>query len=333
MEILIPKSPEFDFGSAMTSPYSSAPSTPKRFGDYFFSAPTSPSRMSDFYRDFEEFSGINGGGDGYGSRTRPSVPYKWEENPGTPKATKEGDDFAFDFSEDLERTSLSAEELFDGGKIRPLKPPPRLQSPLAQGKKMSSDVLSPRRKSTATGERGRERTTTNLSSSNSGRRVARSLSPLRDSQYPWEEEQQNTTKQQEKLALTSKSSFPPRTSSSSSSSSSKGSKRWSFKDFLLFRSASEGRATDKDPLRKYSALAYKKQEDIKNSSFRSTDGKGSKRRGPVSAHERHYTTNKKVSEDLKKKTFLPYKQGILGRLAFNPAIHALANGFGSLTRA
>lgn len=34
------------------------------------------------------------------------------------------EDFAFDFSGQLERTSLSAEELFDCGKIRALKPPP-----------------------------------------------------------------------------------------------------------------------------------------------------------------------------------------------------------------
>ncbi|KAJ6685925.1 hypothetical protein OIU79_015853 [Salix purpurea] len=53
---------------------------------------------------------------------------------------------------------------------------------------------------------------------------------------------------------------------------------------------------------------------------------------PVSAHELHYTANKAVSENLKKKTFLPYKQGFFGRLAFNPAAHALGNGFGTSSR-
>ncbi|KAK1427389.1 hypothetical protein QVD17_16072 [Tagetes erecta] len=78
-----------------------------------------------------------------------------------------------------------------------------------------------------------------------------------------------------------------------------GSKRWSFKDLFLFRSASDGRAMDKYPLKKH---------------FRSSGESGSvsKRRGRVSAHELHYNLNRANSNDMKKKTFLPYKQGILG---------------------
>nr|DAD30047.1 TPA_asm: hypothetical protein HUJ06_031515 [Nelumbo nucifera] len=48
------------------------------------------------------------------------------------------------------------------------------------------------------------------------------------------------------------------------------------------------------------------------SSFRSIDSSGSRRRGPVSAHELHYMVNRVISE-LKKKTFLLYKQGLLER--------------------
>lgn len=118
----------------------------------------------------------------------------------------------------------------------------------------------------------------------------------------------------------------------SASGSGKGSKKWSFKDLFLFRSASDGRAMDRDPLKKYSAIFRKHDEDLRNSSMRSDrsggSGSVSKRRGRVSAHELHYTVNRAVSNDMKKKTFLPYKQGILGRLAFNPTVHALANGFG-----
>ncbi|EOY14574.1 hypothetical protein QUC31_000093 [Theobroma cacao] len=367
MEVVIPAAPvmDFDFNSARSSPRSSAPSTPRRFGECFFSAPTSPSRMSEFYREFDRFSMMNDRQSSIGSSSL-AIPFDWEEKPGTPKSPRatgndeEEDDFAFDFSEALEKTSLPAEELFDGGKIKPLKPPPRLQvdecnqkspllssprsprSPLSQGKKIIREAFSPRKKknrdpfATAIESsrndtehgRGRERVQ-DFSSRNSSRRATRSLSPYRVSEYPWEEEekqqQHETTKQS---PLNSKPSL-------SSTSSKSSSRKWRLRDFLLFRSASEGRATDKDPFRKYSLALFKKPEaDTKNSSsFRSTDSSGSVgSRRKISAHELHYTTNKAVSENMKKKTFLPYKQGILGRLAFNPAVHALANGFGALTR-
>lgn len=330
---------DFDFNS---SPHSSAPSTPKRFGEYFFSAPTSPSRASEFYKEFEQFSiSIN---DAYGGSTAGSP------SPSLPKKADHEDDFAFDFSEELERASLSADELFDGGKIRPMEPPPPRRQipnfpklPITQGKKIIRKALSPKRRGDSDEKsqnaRGRDRTPA-LSSSNSGRRATRSLSPLRVSQYPWEEEQQNiqqnndnNKKQLVQLSLVSKESL-----SSSASAASKSSRKWRLRDFLLFRSASEGRATDKDPFRKYST-SFKKNEDLKNSSFRSTESFGSsstsssRRRGPVSAHELHYNMKRAAAEDLKKKTYLPYKQSILGRLSFSPAVNAIANGFGSLTRA
>ncbi|KAJ0024761.1 hypothetical protein Pint_08845 [Pistacia integerrima] len=317
---------DFEFNSVRSSPYLSAPTSPKRFGDdvFFTSAPTSPSRISQFYK----------------------------EKPGTPKSqsptratttTDNEDDFAFNFSEEKEKESLTAEELFDGGKIRPLKPPPRLQlddystlkspllsprsprSPISQGKKIIRQVFSPRSRkdvdpfaaaventrNQTQNERGRESRVPD-SSKSSSRRATRSLSPFRVSAYPWEEEE----KQQQQQQATKQSSFNSKSSSSSSKSSSR---KWRLRDFLLFRSASEGRSTDKEP--KYRAL-FKKNEDMKNSSFRSTD---SSAEGQVSAHELHYTKNKAASENLKKRTFLPYKHGILGRLAINP----LANGFRS----
>ncbi|KAF5740707.1 hypothetical protein HS088_TW11G00784 [Tripterygium wilfordii] len=343
MEVVIPaRAMDFDFNSARSSPCSSIPSTPKRFGNYSsLSAPTSPTRISEFYREFENFlinDPISGG-----------VPFDWEEMPGTPKSPKKNvvaaadDDFAFDFSQDLEKTSLSAEELFEGGVIRPLKPPPRLQlenrvydsskipllSPRSprSPKEIIRNVFSPRRKKVsdpfaaaaemtrkqAENERGRDRVAT--SPKNSSRRGARSLSPYRVSQFPLEEEERQQPRQQQQAVtkqsqVNSKSIITPSSSKSSS-------RRWRLKDFLLFRSASEGRASDRDPLRKYSGLS-RKQEDVKTSSFRTTDGSGSgsgsRRRGPVSAHELHYTKNKAATEDLKRRTFLPYKTGILGAL-------------------
>ncbi|XP_021910990.1 uncharacterized protein LOC110824781 [Carica papaya] len=354
--VLAQEKMELDFNTPRSPSYLTAPPTPRGYGDCFFSAPTSPTRLSEFYRHFDNFSMI----DETDKNSYVSVPFDWEDKPGTPKSPKE-DDFAFDISGELQKASLSAEELFDGGKIRPLKPPPRLQidmptplipspitsprSPLSQGRKMIREAFSPRKKkdidpfaaavenstrNRATRERGRDRGSQGLATSSS-RRHTRSLSPFRVSAYPWEEEEDYKQIQQQPT----KQSVPSNSlSSTSSSKASSSSRKWRFKDFLLFRSASEGRAAGKDPLRKYSSSFLRRPEDTKNTSFRSTENSasasGSKRRGRVSAHELHYTTNKAASEDLKKKTFLPYKQGILGRFAFSPSLHALR--FGSFTR-
>lgn len=310
MEVVIPNpiatpSMDFDFKANGFSPYLSAPSTPRRIGDFnfFSSAPTSPSRMSDFYREFDGLSPQLG------------------NSPGLGKA--EGDDFAFDFCVESEKASRTAEELFDGGKIRaletsidefssvksPLLSPARSpRSPISQSKQLFRNVLSPRRKkdqesfTELENRRGRDRIQD--LSKNSTRRNTRSLSPFRVSQYPWEEEE----KQSKEVPKQSKPAF-------SSSSSSSSSRRWRIKDFFLFRSASEGHARDKlDPFR-FRKNSNRKSEDVKNSSFRSTESSGGSMRR-VSAHELHYTTNKAVSENLKKKTSLPFKQGILGSLVF-----------------
>ncbi|CAO2817836.1 unnamed protein product [Amaranthus hypochondriacus] len=149
-----------------------------------------------------------------------------------------------------------------------------------------------------------------LSNSSHGRRTTRSLSPLRSKYYLWEDEEQQNTKQF--CSLTSR--------------------KWKLKDLLLFRSASEGRASDKDPLKMYSYMMQKQHEVVKSVSLSQSTIEGSpsatpkSRKGRISAHELHYTVNKAISQDMKKKSFLPYKQGILGRLAFNPTVHALAHG-------
>ncbi|GFY95913.1 stress response NST1-like protein [Actinidia rufa] len=273
-------------------PYLSAPILPRNLGEYYFSAPPSPGHVSELYQDFDNFAVTNNAS---------AVPFDWEEKPGTPKSpnanTSFEDDFAFDVSEELGKKTIPAEELFDGGKIRPLNPQPR--SPI---KKKEIDIFATEVENThkrTKNDRGRERVSS-LSLSNSGRRDVRSLSPHRVSKFPWKEEQQLQQKTENRKEI-------------------------------IYQSTSEGRAADRDPLKKYIDL-FKRSKEVKSSSFwsikGSNSGSNSKKRGSISAHELHYTVNRAVSEDLKKKTFLPYKQGILGRLAFNPAGHALANGFG-----
>lgn len=426
MEVMIPSPPAFNFDSTSTTPFLTPPSSPPHFSP-FVSAPTSPS--SSFHRldvfsaaaastipfSWEETPGtpktkqratdnfFDNSGVRSGSH---AIPFSWEEKPGTPKtkqhtadnyfynsgvrtglrAVENEADFEFDFSGHLDmRNSLSlstADELFDGGVIKPLKPPPRLQfsennalgdspksprspikanffrealSPRHHNKKKDFDpfeaaIEQTRRESYGTqqknsesdttergerqsNERGRERA---YDSSGKGSRRAkgtRSLSPFRVCDI--------FTENYQEMSSASGSS-----SSSSKNCSSAGwrgyYKKWKLKDLLLFRSASEGRAAaaGKDPLKKYSLLKQGggATEDVKNSSFRSTESAGSVSRrrgssgGPVSAHELHYTTNRAVSEEMRRKTFLPYNHGLLGCLGFNPAVHDISRGIGSVTR-
>ncbi|KAL4319967.1 hypothetical protein GQ457_18G016590 [Hibiscus cannabinus] len=311
MEVAVP-AVDFNFHSACSSPYMTAPSSPQRFGtSFFFSAPTSPTRASSFAA---------------------AVPFEWEEKPGIPKRNFGGgfEDFEFEFSGPLEsRTSLSAEELFDGGMVRPLNDFDPFET--AMGKSRTGSVLvdSKSIQSAEARPRGRDRSSacsssesTSSNKSNYVHKKSRSLSPFRVSNdTPFEQETSSNPKSYVSSIL-------------SAISFSKGNRKWKLKDLLLFRSASEGRATSHDSFRKYAALSKKDAEDVNNLSFRSTEsvGSSSRRRGRISAHELHYTANRAMSEEMRRKTFLPYKQGLLGCLGFNPGMHDFSRGSMSLTR-
>ncbi|XP_033143418.1 uncharacterized protein LOC103858357 [Brassica rapa] len=297
-----------------------APSSPRKFSGCFLSAPTSPRRITEWYREYEEAGS----------------PRKITDNEEEEDTV---DDFAFEIGDKSETRSLFAEELFDGGKIKPLKPPPYLQldnqqfhykfsspdssprSPIAHGKDILRKAFSPRKKPTDADpfeaaidnirkgvgeERGRERL------QNPGRRATRSLSPFRVSAYPWEEQEQREVQQGHEQRKGSFSSIPSTSSSTCVSCKLSSSKKWRLKDLLLFRSASEGRArhNNKDFVKSLSGL-FRKQEDSKSSSS-SSRGRGSP--SVSSAHEFHYMAKKAEAKGLKKKTFLPYMQ--IGRFAF-----------------
>ncbi|XVF67609.1 hypothetical protein PTKIN_Ptkin10aG0135100 [Pterospermum kingtungense] len=351
MDVVVPApAVDFNFDSACSSPYMTAPSSPQRFG-------TCSSNVTHCSSSAD--------------------PFEWEEKPtGTPKRKgfdgrgldreeeeeddqNKGDDgdgcedFEFNFSGQLERASLSAaDELFDCGKIRPLKPPPGYEqfsstpsprSPKSRAfrtgqppqQKQEQDRKSIQLKSQ---ERGRQRSTSGSSSLSSSynyvHKKSRSLSPLRVSDIMFEEEEEEESSSSQPQKTTNPKSYV--SSILSAISFSKGYRKWKLKDLLLFRSASEGRATNyKDPLTKYTLLSKKDQTgDVKSASFRSAESIGSRRRAPVSPHELHYTANRAVSEEMKRKTFLPYKQGLLGCLGFNPGpgMHEISRGIGSLTR-
>nr|XP_043617425.1 uncharacterized protein LOC122589231 [Erigeron canadensis] len=306
MEVVLPLSPDFDFNSS--SVYANAPPTPKPMGDYFFSAPTSPSRLTELQLEFDELLMLD---DTNRTNSLAAVPFAWEEKPGVPKSFNNKffeENFAFDVSGELHRedSSASAEDLFRGGVIK------SVEKEVLHGSMQNQNDIIKR-------DRGRERNTSSSTLPSSRSRRTRSLPPAL--------EQPRAPVNSTTHTLTSTCS------TLSAYGSGKGSKKWSFMDLFLFRSASDGRAMDRDPLKKYSSIFRKHDEDFRNSSKRSDrsgSGSGSsKRRGRVSAHEVHYNVNRAVSNDMKKKTFLPYKQGILGRLAFNPTVQALSNGFGN----
>nr|GMD00094.1 herbivore elicitor-regulated 1 [Ipomoea batatas] len=250
----------------------------------------------------------------------------------------------------LEKSAFSAaDELFDGGKIKPLKPPPRFQyegkppdSPKSP-KQRIKEAFSPRHRrkdfdpfsaaieqsrkddkddtDSSNQRRGRDPT---AARSNSRHKGTRSLSPFRISDLLLDRDE-NTC---------SSSSSSSSSSAAVSSFISMWYRKWKLKDLLLFRSASEGRASSKEMMNKYAMLKKSHHhDDVKNASFRSTESAGStsRRRGPVSAHELHYTVNRAASEEMKRKTFLPYKQGLLGCLGVHPTVPEISKGLASMS--
>ncbi|XP_021742661.1 uncharacterized protein LOC110708751 [Chenopodium quinoa] len=149
----------------------------------------------------------------------------------------------------------------------------------------------------------------------------------------------------------------PSGSSSRCSSAGRSSKRWVFlKDFL--RSKSEGRSNNKfwhNINISFSPAKEKREKGSNNNSSNvnentnvnantnsascSEDKKAKKKEVPASkgkgmpggkrrsAHEMHYAANRAQAEEMRKKTFLPYRQGLLGCLGFNSKSYGALNGF------
>ncbi|KAL8156260.1 hypothetical protein AgCh_001381 [Apium graveolens] len=278
---------EFNFTSTSTSPYVTAPSSPTRFGNYIFTtAPATPTRAA---HDLTPNSGTTFAG------TSSTIPFNWEEKPGTPKSvnstpydTDQDDDFAFDFSGYLDKPSLiAADELFSGGKIMPLK---LKLPPRLNNLEMQVQLESPKSP--------RERIKKALSLPLSPRKKNDDFDPFAAAM--------EETRRPEKTPATN------------------WYKKWKLKNLLLFRSASEGHKEKYTLLKK--SGNYNK--DSKNWSFRSVDNEGGGSVGSrkMSAHEWHYTVNRSAAEEMRKKTYLPYKQGFFGCLGFRVSgVHEISN--------
>ncbi|KAG8389545.1 hypothetical protein BUALT_Bualt02G0240400 [Buddleja alternifolia] len=326
-----------DIDSACSTPFVSAPSSPGHApSGYFFSAPASPMH-------FILSSGK--------SKTSSSADYHEPVF-----HSSDSGSFEFEFSSWFSPNGrggigsmTSADELFFNGQIRPMKLSSHLQRPQDQIASPFVDLCDDE----AMNGRGRDLKTRSIKYSH---RKARSMSPFRTADYEWQglkniaaNQEKNEAKENESSETTPSCSA----SSSRSSSSGRNSRRWIFLKDLLNRSKSEGRANSKE--RFWSAISFSPAKDRKMSTSspslspsssrdekkcRSETKKGSKapaagkpadgvwkRRVPPSAHELHYTANRAQAEEMKKKTFLPYKQGLLGCLGFSSKSYGAFSGF------
>ncbi|PPR90964.1 hypothetical protein GOBAR_AA29717 [Gossypium barbadense] len=293
-----------DYDSTCSTPYVSAPSSPGRapgpgpgsingYGGFYYSAPASPMHFA-----------MTSVSSSMVASTQPSSP---DNNP-VPLG------FEFEFSARYGSSSgsgqtgsmSSADELFLNGKIRPMKLCTHLERPQV-------------------------------------------LAPLLDLEHEHEDEDNEvvdgkTLDKKADTADSNETSASMSASSSRSSSAGRSSKRWVFlKDFL--RSKSEGRsnnhkfwstisfspAKEKKPGRKeklsnnVSNGGSENQRSNKNNNNKPMNGI-SKRRVPPSPHELHYTANRAQAEEMRKKTFLPYRQGLLGCLGFSSKGYGAMNG-------
>ncbi|KAG0530899.1 hypothetical protein BDA96_05G226800 [Sorghum bicolor] len=324
--------------SACSTPFVSAPSSPTRDRDrdpypshFFFSAPTSPTR---------------GGG-------------------GKDAAVPGVLDFDFDFSSRFPSPSAaamsSADELFHNGQIRPVRlaaallqphPDPAVLLDFPHDAAADTDAVREEVEVEAD-ERGRVRTR-----SVRGRK-ARSMSPFRThwrtaSHVPAaptvpvpEHESADEARQTATPAASrsSSSSSTASSASSASSSSSRGSRRWGgFLKDLLHRSKSDGGKTTHHAQHSHHAAAPASPTAQSKTSTRpspspaaakgtrgGTPGhRGGRRR---SAHERLYEARRAEAEEMRRRTSLPYRQGLLlfgciglGNRSSYGAVHGLARG-------
>nr|XP_043624516.1 uncharacterized protein LOC122596069 [Erigeron canadensis] len=317
-----------DFDSAVSTPYASAPSSPGRTppdysdtdvvgdggGGFFYSAPASP--MHHMLSSSSSVSSNNletAGGS-----------FEFELTSGPPPSG----------------SMSSADELFLNGQIRPMKLSSHLEHPQDLPPGENGDVLT----SNFRDFKSRDR-----------RRRARSMSPLRSSNtaFQWLENGRDSTEineiklklaseeDEEKKYIAETETEPSSGASSRSSSAGRSSKRWVFLKEFLHRSKSEGRntTTSNKNHKFWSTLSLRKPSDSKTEEIAATPkstakkavngvvGANYNRKARRSAHEMHYTTNRAQAEELRRKTYLPYRQGLLGCLGFSSKGYGAMNGF------
>lgn len=329
----------FEVDSCCSTPYVSAPSSTGRgpVPSYFFSAPASPMH---YVLASTAFS----------SSTSSSV-----AGEGEVEASISGS-FEFEFS--ARGSMISADEIFLNGQIRPMRLASHLQRPQALAPLIDGDEDDDeddhQRDGVEADVRGRD---LRLRSGSVHRR-ARSMSPLRNSRFQWVEDEDEqagggadleTDPDLKQIEIETMTPSSASASSSRSSSSGRNSKRWIFLKDLLYRSKSEGRGKEKEKEKFWHSISFSPSSSSSSSSKEKDKSKPPTPSPPSpssdkpkpnkpatkktatasrrpSAHERLYTSNRAVSEDMRRRTFLPYRQGLLGCLGLSSRGYGAVSG-------
>ncbi|XP_006649066.1 uncharacterized protein LOC102711048 [Oryza brachyantha] len=320
---------------------------------HFTSAPASPARAAAIYAQFDSSVGDGSGPDkdravvdddddfqpraSY-STAASTVPFDWEEKPGKPKtelacaaasaANGEVDDADFDFGVLLDKNVqvaelTTADELFDEGKIRPLKPPPGL----LDGGSVASSPRSPISKSSMWSPRLRGLVGSGADFDPFAAALAKAAkgpSPLGAGAK--DAADAGTASSPRKpdpvsVSVTSPRSIPPVTMING------GRKKWRLSDMLLFRrSAAKARATgniSKEPVFKYSPV---QQLGSGTPVKKATAAEPVAANGDVSAGK-HKKQSKKVAAAVEDGMASPHRHSVMGCAGLNPGLHRLAKGF------
>lgn len=118
----------------------------------------------------------------------------------------------------------------------------------------------------------------------------------------------------------------PKISSNTSTLSSKEKSTPASDETPTSESTSSSASDGKKPKQSCAGAGAGAKDVKKKSNGKAVNGVG-KRRVPPSPHELHYTANRAQAEEMRKKTFLPYKQGLLGCLGFSSKSYGAMNGF------
>ncbi|KAJ1256280.1 hypothetical protein BS78_K055500 [Paspalum vaginatum] len=332
-------------GAAVTAPPSPNPfehlppgADPFDLFQHFTSAPASPARAAAIYAQLD--SGKVDDDAGFQPRVSYStvgstVPFDWEEKPGRPKAEfagvaategSEADDSDFDFGVLLdkaaqERELTAADELFDEGKIRPLKPPPRLLEGGSVGsspRSARSVMWSPRLRSLV----GPGSADDFDPFAAALAKAANAPSPLGAGSSKDDAAGVETASSPANPdAATSPPSGPPATSNISNGG---GRKKWRLRDLLLFRRASKGPTAgsiSKDPVFKY-ALVQHPGTPVTVKTTSAAEPAADEGDGPSGKHKKQ---GKKAAPE--GGVPMPHRQNLMGCVRLHPGLHRLAKGF------
>lgn len=338
-----------EIDSTCSTPYVSAPSSPGRGsgpvnGGFYYSAPASPMHFAL-------------------TASYPAVDHNI--NNGSSSAVALG--FEFGSGSSGNGSMSSADELFLDGKIRPMKLSSHLEKPQVLSPLLDlEEEEEEEREEIMSGTRGRDmrvvrdksmrRRTRSLSplrstslkwndiestfeSDDVNKGSASCIDNNKGSNKKEILDHTKTTTAAEAATAEAEAASLSASTSRSSSAGRSTSKRWVFLKDFLYRSKSEGRSNNKfwstisfSPINKDKKLptTSSSSSNPSNTSIKNkpVNGIAGKRRGPApSPHELHYTAKRAQAEELRKKTFLPYRQGLLGCLGFSSKGYGAMNGF------